>query len=560
MSSDEVRIRSLASHMRRGWLESIQHKMHDSLRAMEQAVANSWVSVEKEPGEGAPNAWGVWIRNTDVGEKQRAGQYGVLGTAAGLELMCSTCDFEDDITDDPRIELISGSWRYLQLTLTTKGGEIPDLRASLVVRQTQVIRALSALQLRLARLCQVDSTGKLFSPEANQALAGQILGELKEARVEKIKALSEPGRRNDHDLVGGYRFSSGSNAEPQTPIEWAYLLSSVLVALSRACLVRLLAPEQLSEYISKEDLFRLVEWVTDHADPLKSPSPEEFRVALFGGWSLLQFDELFGDIDRSGVRNIHARYSEEILDVETSELAVKGERRRRLQRALRRGAKEVITDGDRQSDLHHPYTFCFDEESPYDADSYRQDHLVVPTVPVALWLIARLDSKALFDPRTEDLAVRVASCFKDHHSPGVAPGQSSTYNGTVNMNYLHDAVDAVEQRSARGAQDRRSWRWSAAVTSPRPRWEKMVRSQPVALALAVFLFIISPLTALFWTELGLIGDESQPAVSSEAKGSFTGSGVTVTRGHGEMTIRVPESSAGRAQMKGRHEVRLPAEP
>src|SRR5262249_29996298 len=150
--------------------------------------------------------WGQWIRKTDTGEKPRAGQYGVLGTAAGLELICSCHEFDDAQQRQGRIELIASAWKYLADRLVAPEDGQPDARASLVTRQTQVIRGLSALEMHVPKLRQVSSLDA-FQDDRNRRLAIQVLDDLREARATSLKSVSDLNANSEEDRVGGFRFS-----------------------------------------------------------------------------------------------------------------------------------------------------------------------------------------------------------------------------------------------------------------------------------------------------------------------------------------------------------------
>jgi hypothetical protein len=359
--------------------------------------------------------------------------------------------------------------------------------------------------MHVPKLRQVSGL-EAFQDDRNRRLATRVLTDLKAARAPALKSILDLNSNSEDDRVGGFRFSSGSQAEPQKAIEWAYLLSSAVVALARACFASLLAPERLSDYLAPSDIDRLIEWVTTCAANHEESS-DSFRVALFSGFALLQFRELFeaGDLE---MRSTHVENGGPLLAARVGGFTATGPRWRKLRRALKKAARRVIRNHEHQSDLHHPYTFCVDEDHPYDDDSYRQDHLVVQTTPIALWLVARLDSHAMFDHRFEGSATAVSDCFKPHEPPRVAPGQSSTYNGTVNMNYLHEAVGEVRRIARQSASERRLWRLGAVVRAPRTSFRHAINNPALALVVAFTLFILSPLPALLWNSILGIGSHA----------------------------------------------------
>jgi hypothetical protein len=518
--------------------ESFAAEMREALDNMQSAVADSYVDggkLDHEDRTYALKAWGVWVHRAHHdrdGEPQ--GQNGILGTSAALELMSSTREFRDDITREDRQKLLIGSWLYLydKLAVPTRspvastgrrqehasdvtGGALsspPDPRGTLVVRQSQVLRALSALEHHLTAVLQ--RSGEAAPMQENQNLAAQVLDELQKCRVPDIPVDEYPALREvseGSDALAGYSYLSGSSGSPddrltfpETPIEWAYLLGSVLVCLSRAYLAYFLTVDDFAKYVNKADITRLARWVQK---AVHSDNPDKLRVGLFAGWSILQMDLLFeSDADRF-LGDLHTGSTGGIVDsrVHNTDLALSAKQRRSLTSALREGARSVIDNPSLQADLHHPYSFHIAVADGKSGDPYRQDHLVVPTVPIALWLIARLDERALFDSRVETLARRVASCFEDPHNPRVAPGQSSTYNGTVNMNYLHEAVAEIHDLARRTANRSSAWRVRAAVRRPRPTWDRVSGSPKVALGFALFLvLLVGPMIAWLWGKAGIV--------------------------------------------------------
>jgi hypothetical protein len=502
--------------------------MCDALDNMQRAVADSYVSAGPLEVDGHAyklKAWGVWIhraRPDAQGEPQ--GQNGVLGTSAGLELMSSTRDFRDDITQGERQSLIVGAWLYLHDKLAEsqpEAGPNPhakpaadtprDPRGTLVIRQGQVLRALSALEHHLTAVLQ--RSGDASPLAQNRELAVQVLGEMRKCRVDEIPVADYPALRvisENSEVVAGYSYLSGQDGSPddpktlpETPIEWAYLLASVLVGLSRAYLAYFLTLAEFPEYITKNDVTRLARWVQT---AMNSDNPDELRVGLYAGWSILQMDLLFESDTKRVLGSLHTGSTGGVVDssAHQTDLAFTVKQRRTLTAALLKGAEKVIESPSLQTDLHHPYSFHISVPGA-GKDPYRQDHLVVPTVPIALWLVARLNSHALFDPRVEHLAREVAACFEDPHSPHVAPGQSSTYNGTVNMNYLHEATAELHDLAQRTAARSFLWRLRAGVRRPRPTWDNLTSSPKVALGFALFLvLLVGPMIAWLWGFAGVV--------------------------------------------------------
>lgn len=545
--------------------------MREALDHMQGAVADSYVhggSLGHENHSYALRAWGVWVHRAHRdGNGEPQGQNGILGTSAGLELMSSTREFRDDITRDDRQKLLVGSWMYLYDKLAARkeskrGSTLPrlydsssdvshsppDPRGTLVVRQSQVLRALSALEHHLTAVLQ--RSDEAAPMRENRNLAVQVLDELQKCRVTDIPVDEYPALREvseGSDALAGYSYLSGSRGSPEdratlpeTPMEWAYLLGSVLVGLSRAYLAYFLTVDGFAKYITKADIMRLTRWIQK---AVRSDNPDELRVGLFAGWSILQMDLLFESNADRFLGDLHTGGTGGIVDsgVHNTDLALSAKERRSLSTALRHGARSVINHPSLQADLHHPYSFHIAVPDRVGGDPYRQDHLVVPTVPIALWLIARLDKRALFDIRVEVLARRVADCFRDPHNPRVAPGQSSTYNGTVNMNYLHEAAAELHDLALRTANRPFSWRLGAAVRRPRPTWDRVSGSPKVALGFALVLVFVGPMIAWLWGKVGIAPggdkDATRPPITLTISQGFQSAHVsTIAAGQ---TITIP---------------------
>ena len=508
--------------------------MRTALDDIQSAVAESYVDGGHETVSGHVHdlkTWGVWVRSPHIAASgKREGQFGILGTSAGLELMASTRDFRDDIRKPERQDLIVGAWLYLHKHLSTTqtvspGDDVPapsppDPRGALVVRQSQVLRALSALEHHLPAVEQDSRTSPVF---ANRQLAEQVLAELAKCRISDISIAEYPALRELSDgatVIAGYRYLSSSKGTPEdpetlpeTPIEWAYLLASVLVALSRAYLAYLLPLADFGKYITKTDIGHLSRWARIAA---RSENPDELRVGLFAGWSIMQLDLLFESDTERFLGDLHTGGTGGIVDsaVHSIDLALPPKERSNLKRVLRAGAQRVIQSASLQADLHHPYSFHTTTKKSGGGDPYRQDHLVVPTVPIALWLVARLDKLALFDVRVERLALKMAGCFEAPGTPTVAPGQSSTYNGTVNMNYMHEAVAELHDLAVRTDGRSHLWRLGATIRRPHPTFSKVTESQRASFFVAIFLvFLAAPFATWLWRELGIppsTKDENKP--------------------------------------------------
>jgi hypothetical protein len=522
----------------------------DALDNLERVVAENYVdtvAVTPDGREVPGRGWGVWVQPPRNASHPRDGQYGILGTAAGLELMASTRDFRNDVADPERKRLIVDSWCYLHASLDAaggpksaegiitqvarfiqveqpwgQGGDPEDHRRSLLIRQAQVLRCLSALEHHISALATNPETKPPLGE--NRRLARELVAAMSACREEPLRSelpgLSAIGGAGDTLTV--FRFSSADSGtdknlktRPEDPVEWAYLWASFLVGITRCYLAYFIEDEQFNELVSTEDLDQLASWAYG---AVRSENPDELRVGLFVGWAIVQLDELFRERPERDLGNLHFGGIGETVDRDLHHLEARPSPRwrRKLDKAMVKGAKRVIKEPALRSDLHHPYSFHI-AVSSRGADKFRQDHLVVPTLPIALWLTARLQPKAFFDSRFQDLAKEFAEPFVDEARwQNVVQGQSSTFNGTVNMNYIHEAVAELHDLARRTSARTATWRQWARLHGIRS-WLRAAAGTPrFALAFGLFLVIVAVPVSLAWHLIGVSvpADDSAPAAKS----------------------------------------------
>jgi hypothetical protein len=538
--------------------------MREALDNIEKAVAKNYVDAVEENDDGGPEfvvdkAWGVWVQPPEIDPRteRREGQYGILGTSAGLELMASSRDFRNDIADPERRDLILKSWRYLHRSLKPATGApradregldgSEDYRRTLAVRQSQVLRCLSALDHHISALSS-GGVGELSLHE-NRKLAEQTLDELSRCRepnpdMSKLPDLVGLGE----DAVTVYRFSSqlaagtdeNKGTLPKAPIEWAYLWGSVLVGLTRSYLANFLDAERFNELVKPDELDQLASWATSVA--VQIDKPDELRVGLFVGWAILQLEELFTDEPDRSLANLHTGGTGTIVDDHRHHLEARPsvKQSRKLRNALLKGATRVMREPALRGDLHHPYSFHITVEEKGSPDKFRQDHLVVPTLPIAIWLKSRLDPRALFNQDFEKCARDIAAAFDNVEKKtwrGVAPAQSSTFNGTVNMNYIHEAVAEVHDLALRTKREPAAWRVQAFARSWVKSFSRVVNHPKFALIYGTVLLLIGAPMAVLWGLAGVgpsqvthvtnnYGSQMSQSAAADNKGSHGASGQT----------------------------------
>jgi hypothetical protein len=143
---------------------------------------------------------------------------------------------------------------------------------------------------------------------------------------------------------------------------------------------------------------------------------------------------------------------------------------RRLRHALTAAVRRVLTAPLLRGDLHFAYFYRLDGVGgPPDADDrYRQEHFVVPTVPILLSLVSRLDDRLLFRRQVSELISSVTQALLAKPTPRVVPQQPSGANGTVNMVYLHDALAEIHDELRHTASLSRSKRAALLLRERRP--------------------------------------------------------------------------------------------
>lgn len=299
--------------------------MNDTLQHMEEAVESCWVDGGESKSQASieTRAWGVWVRKPrahagNPAQKAaegtaanhepfkptaRRGQHGLLGTAAGLELMASRLHFRDDIASRERRDLLAGAWLFLRDSVEELPGPadgVPaeakpptiDERRTLLIRQTQMLRALAALEGHMSEIVPRESPW--LTAETNLKLAREVLAELLKCKEASIALTNLPGQcaaTVNFEAIPGFRFTSTpGSGEPETPNEWAYLLGSAIVAIVRCCESGLLRATKLESYVTPADVSNLAQWTLKAVD---SDNIDTVRVGLYAGWSLLQMDGLF---------------------------------------------------------------------------------------------------------------------------------------------------------------------------------------------------------------------------------------------------------------------------
>jgi hypothetical protein len=97
-------------------------------------------------------------------------------------------------------------------------------------------------------------------------------------------------------------------------------------------------------------------------------------------------------------------------------------------------------------DVHSPYQVFFTTRSA--GEKYRDDYYVIPVMPIMVEVLARYRPSRLFRPGVIKLLrswIAVVATRQKEGQLSRLPGQSGTYNGTVNALYYHEAALAAAQ-------------------------------------------------------------------------------------------------------------------
>ncbi len=428
--------------VRRSRWQAAREELNFACAELEHQVQGAAVDV-KGPLDGEPcTAFGQWVVEPQESTAKH-GQHGIYGTAAGLEILAGANE------PDSYGPMIAAAWSYLHQGL----GKSPKRMSQfyIVLRQAMVLRSLAKLDWAIRNW---DPAPPGVEREEVRALAGELLEELadakhregdqtepQEVRVDWLSAMRKM------EWVEGYRFASTSPDAPNLATNWAFHQAAVLNAVA-ACFERGLLDDPAA-YLTKDHVRSMVRWCNRVLGG-SPPDPVAMRVALFAGCAVLGLDE-----HREGGA-AHGRMAGLLERVDERE-------RRQMDGLLRTAIREVLADPALQTDLHLPFIYRFrDERGGADVsvdhvdDPYRQEHLVVPTVPTLLSLGSRLSRSLAFEHRYFDLTATVIGCLRGSN-PTVVPAQATAANGTVNMAYLRNAL--IEVAETFDAITGKSWWW-----------------------------------------------------------------------------------------------------
>ena len=418
------------------------------------------------------------------------GQFGLYGTAAGLELLVTTeCakKFRSGPFDHPTREEIE--WVKITLSL----GNFLDLalrdfasrhgtkfweQARTTLRASNLLRALATASSALGvfsqpqryRNCKCDPETLLdiansFTQAGLEGLCTTLFQSLAAAKV-------------DSNPVS-FKFAVDAAGLPETWGENMFVWSSVLVSLVRAYSRNVISEEQVDSLITHRDVTSII----GELQSQKHEDDNRYKVFLLWSLSHLTADAAVVAGSSPEIRELPGRY-EIPAGLQLSERQAKW---------LRREVESVCTDlleSDYSlTDLHSPYQILFDD--PTRAERYRDEYFVIPIFPIVLDLVSRYKPNWLFRPRLSSLLYELSRVTR--HRPEesnliLLPFQVGAHNGTVNALYYTEAAtraaSVINTRPIRKILLAVGW----------PLWDEMRGSPKTTITVAVIAAVI----AFFW--------------------------------------------------------------
>ena len=424
-------------------------ELDEAIAKLEERVRGSTRTVSGPGADESCLAFGQWV-GAPEDKTTRRGQHGIYGTAAGIEILASGNGL------DGAADVISQAWTYLSWKLGP--GRERKRQFYILLRQAMVLRALGALDWAMRNWDEPPGV----KSEGLRELSEDLLDQLKAARHDKATDsvnvwVDWPSGDDPDTCVQGYRFASKSEDAPRLATIWAFHQAAVLNAI--AICFRCGLTSQPDQYLVEHHVKTLVRWC-NHVLSTEDPDPVALRVALFAGWSILGLDRG----QKPEYRDHMGRLFDDVPD----------DHRKELKRGLERAIRSVLGEEALQTDLHLPFLYRLPDErlegNEDDAQEveYRQEHLVVPTVPIMISLVVRLEGPLRFDHRYLDLLHTVMSSLSKG-APPVVPAQPTAANGTVNLAYLRGALEEVGESLDEIAKESFGWRLVKRV-----RWRRVV--------------------------------------------------------------------------------------
>jgi len=377
------------------------------------------------------------------------GQFGLYGTAAGLELMATTAEAQTFTKRGPlthgEMEWAShflATWNFFDLAITELS-EIPaskfwdqtrtTLRVCNLVRALAVAKPVFTSFADPARRAKAGCSSAVvadlredFSEAAVDRIGDVLLGRLRSARV-LCREVPRAFRVSKRDEESTFRFACESTDVPVTWRDWLFVWSSVLTAVLFAYGAGVWDMSQITQLVTLDDVEQIIEmlWNSRFAD-------DRYRL-----YALAALDPL--------TRGHHAvpGTTPQRDDTEVripTQFALGHAENRWLEKEVVLTCGRLLNSEVQLVDVHSPYQIWFGD--PSKAERYRDEYYVVPVLPVVMDLIARHAPHWIFRPRLR----RILQCWVEppkDSDVAILPFQVGQYNGTVNALYYRHAALSV---------------------------------------------------------------------------------------------------------------------
>lgn len=371
------------------------------------------------------------------GDRQSIGQFGLYGTAAAIELLTRTSGIKalpakpsNELTPSEIHlgKLFLSSWNFLNL-ITSSFSEVEQSKfweqSRITLRVCHVLRAAAAARPMLSALADQGKSaaldpgnlidkdlGATFGEAAVDTLCRTLHARILSARIKGNGAF----RIERPSLTTGFLFGCNSEDAPTTVTDWLFMWGSVISAVVRAAKSGAIDDEHLAAVCTRMDEENLEAVLRDKG------CCSDDRYRLYALWALAQLDGPW-------------QHRKKWLAAEIAETC---------SRLLKADMGLV--------DVHSPYQVFFNTRSA--GEKYRDDYYVIPVMPIMVELLARYRPSRLFRPGVIRILrswTDVAAARSKDGQLGRLPGQSGTYNGTVNALYYHEAA-LTAARAIRGKQ------------------------------------------------------------------------------------------------------------
>lgn len=375
------------------------------------------------------------------------GQFGLYGTAAGIELLSRSnlaADFRQEAFDHPTAEQKHWAQTFLALfnflDVIVRG--LSTVEGSKYWEQTRTTLRICSL---LRALGDVNSTVLSFSTasksaraECSSALLGDVSASFSASATSELGtilcSLLASSRSDTNPPT--FRFASIALDGPETWGEKTFIWSSVIVAIVRAYSGGILTEVQVAAVCDSPDVSALIDLVEsgDHF--------QDLRCKIYALWALshLVKDGRPTENAMPGFHNVPGR------------LLLSDRQAQNLRISIRNACEEALRTDYHLTDLHWPYQILFEGPAPPDQsrpERHRDEYIVVPVLPIVVDLVARFRPLWVLRPAVSRIVLELSEAWSrrdDDSNLELLPLQVGAYNGTVNMLYYEEACRRVSGR------------------------------------------------------------------------------------------------------------------